>query len=507
MAIEFPAEVARHTKQLETVALNDDFPHVGMREAARRALLTCMKADRSKAAQTLRRRLNDLHVSKLPGSDKPARKSPNFHWNRPKEMPEPEPTFYFDYDFGRYDVEGLGNLFGLPRWQVDDDCLVWIRRWDADIRHMHDFRGRGRPSGHSEHAMGWSESFQSYGAYLSRLSLALVAGKLLLTRPLDNSGYVYRPWDEWLRRYSPTQADGLWLSDGTDRYPESALHDLKAGDLEKERPSEDHELLRPLLGIGPDTEIGDLLIVDGSWSSPDGVSVSISSALVAPGESEIAARAVNSAPRTHLWLPNLQDYEEEGERLRDGDMAPLEGWIVDAHAELQIDKYDPLGCRDAIQRQRPAQRVIDALKLQTDEPWRKYWRDPEGRIAFQCNAWGHLTGEGQHESAETGSALLIDRTVLSEMLTRLDRDLLLLVKLQFYKERNRYDGADKGEDTPFTYSHHLLIIDRGLQAVAVAASDRDSAVVQALGEYDRYDFGKRLQAQKKEAPRTAGQSH
>ena len=81
-------------------------------------------------------------------------------------------------------------MFGVPTWKVADRCVAWIRKWDPKIEHMHDFGGRERPSGHSDYTMGAEESFQSYGAYLARHALALEAGRLFQTTPLQRGRYT-----------------------------------------------------------------------------------------------------------------------------------------------------------------------------------------------------------------------------------------------------------------------------------------------------------------------------
>ena len=123
--------------------------------------------------------------------------------------PEPKPPFHFDYDFDKYDLVRVGNIFGLPKWKVGDGCIAWIRRWDPKIEHMHDFGGRDHPSGYSTYATGSGESLQSYGAYLARHALALEAGELLLTTPINKARYTYDTWDEWLSRFSPRSRRGV----------------------------------------------------------------------------------------------------------------------------------------------------------------------------------------------------------------------------------------------------------------------------------------------------------
>ena len=493
IAIDFPAEIARHAKKLEAIALNEGFPHVALRETARRALLACL--DGSQAAEALRRRLNEIHISKFPVSDKLVEDSSDFHWDRPTNVPEPEPRFYFDYDFDKYELAKVGNIFGLPKWDVGDRCITWIRKWDPGIEHMHDFGGRDHPHGYTSYSTGAGDSFQSYGAYLARHALALEAGRLLLTMPVNKARYTYDSWDEWLSHYSPTRRDGLWLADGTGAYPDFSLHDLKAEQSEKEQPSDEPTLLSSLAGIDTDGRMGALLTVDASWSSPDDVRVSISSVLVPPQDSDAAARALGTGPPSHMWLPAFEHYDEdEKDARRHRDMAPVEPWITPVQAELKIDEHDPCGSREAVQRDRPARHIIDAFDLRADEPWADAWRDRAGCAAFRSLAWGERKGHGENETSDSGSALQCDRAFLSELLTVLDRDLMVLVKLEHYREKPRYEASDDELGGRFSYSYSVLLVDRDLQVRRVVPTQSDFQTVESIGERSRYEFSDRLLA-------------
>jgi hypothetical protein len=156
-------------------------------------------------------------------------------------------------------------MFGVSHWEVGDRCIGWIRRWDTQIKSMHDFGGPDHPHGYSTYATGAGDSFQSYGAYLARHALALEAGRLVLTTPIDSSSCAYERWDEWLSRYSPTRRDGLGLADGTGGYPDFCLHDLRDEGGEKVRPSDDPALFASLAGMASDGRVGAFLI---GWGQP-----------------------------------------------------------------------------------------------------------------------------------------------------------------------------------------------------------------------------------------------
>ena len=478
-------EIARHAKKLEAIAFDEAFPHVALREAARRALLACLTVDSSEAGEALRRHLREIHVSKFPPSETPAKGSPDFHWNRPKDVPEPEPPFHFDYDFDKRDLASVGNIFGLPKWEVGDRCVAWIRRWDPKIEHMHNSGGRHHPSGYSTYATGAGDSFQSYGAYLARHALALEGGRLLLTVRSTRRG----------TRTTGGMSGFALFADAAGR-PVVGRRHRRASRLYiartegrssgKERPSDDPAVLASLAGVERDGSIGAFLTVDGSWSSPDGVSVAISSVLVPTEDSDAAARALGTAPPNDMWLPTFEHYddEDENDRQRHSDMAPVEPWITDVRGELKIDERDPYGCSEAVQRARPAKRIARTFELCAEEPWADAWRDRAGRAVFRSLAWGEREGQGEHETSNSGSALLCERAFLSELLTALDRDLIVLVKLQHYRERSRYADDDESGER-FSYAYSVLSIDRHLQVARIVPTQSDFGVVEGLGEQAR----------------------
>jgi hypothetical protein len=95
---------------------------------------------------------------------------------------------------------------------------------------------------------------------------------------------------------------------------------------------------------------------------------------------------------------------------------------------------------------------------------------------------------------------LCERAFLSELLTALDRDLIVLVKLQHYRERSRYADDDESGER-FSYAYSVLSIDRHLQVARIVPTQSDFGVVEGLGEQARYEFRDRLRALKRFAQR------
>lgn len=494
IALDHPREIRRHRQRLEAIALADRFPDVGLREPARRALMSSLKGERSKAAARTIKKLGKVHVSAFRPVQGRINTFGTMSWDRPKTAKKPKAPFHFDYDFDKHDLSRVGNIFGVPTWKIADRCVSWIRKWDPKIEYMHDFGGRERPSGHSNYTTGAEESFQSYGAYLARHALALTAGQLLLTTPFSVGRYSFDRWDEWLARYSPTRDDGLWLADGLGTVPDFALHDLTDESNGNPKPCDDQALLRSLAGVSEDDRVAQDLMVDGSWSSPDGVRVNVSSALIPPDQAILASRAVVTAPLMDMWLPSLEPGDDnDGDHVRFGrDVAPVEAWITDPHVELKIDDNDPSGVRDALQRPRPASRIIRSFRLRPEKPWADSWIAPGKRVAFRSRAWGRQIGVGDRKDSDSGAALFATRPFLTSFLTATDRDLLLLIKLEHFRESERYNPADDDPSDRFTHTYSLLLVDRQLRVRPIVPTSADVATVSSLDKYSIHNFQKRF---------------
>jgi hypothetical protein len=404
IALDYPREIARYRRRLEAIALDDSFPSVALREPARRALLTCRGKETSKTTSRTIQKLQRIHVSPFRRIKKTRHTFGTMSWDRPKTIRKPKPPFHFDYDFDKGDLSRIGDIFGIPTWKVADGCVAWIRKWNRKIEYMHDFGGRERPSGYSDFSTGAGEKFQSYGAYLARHALALEAGRLLLTTPLTSEEGIFDSWEEWRADYSPTREDGLWLADGVGKVPDFALHDLLGDEsTDRSRPCSDQALLRGLVGVSQQGQISQELMVDGSWSSPDGVRAHVSSVLVPPRQAMLAGRAIATAPLMDMWLPRLESSEDEDDHLRFGqEVTPLEAWVTDRNADLKIDDNDTFAVRQALQRPRPSTRITRAFRLRPRQPWLDAWTAKGGRVAFRSLAWGRKVGVGEREDSDSG---------------------------------------------------------------------------------------------------------
>ncbi|WP_027488451.1 hypothetical protein [Allorhizobium undicola] len=493
IALDFPREIARFRLHLKAIALDESFPHVGLREAAREALQHCLAGTRSADAKKLLVQIAKINTSPFPLAKTRGSKVRDLPWERPKDAPEPEPHFYVDYDFEKYKIDNLARVFGLPKWRINDLCREWVHTWAPNVTSMSDFSGRQRPYSRHGYYRPTEEAYQSHGTYLVWHALAVVGGRLLSERPVTDESYYDDPWQDWLSEYRITRRDGYWISDGTGRYPLVALNDLKTGtgsEIERNLPINDKAFLAALAGLGEPVAEG--VLVQASWSSPDGVDCSVMSGLVSPARADMTALAVATSPPFHMWLPFHESYEDEDDPSfrRDG-MEPCEPWVTHIQRSENLDERDPFGASSALSTYRPAQSIITLFQLTAIEPWSHAWSAKDGSLAFRYDAWGGWQGEGENENRHAGHALYCDRGFLSKLLTKLDRSLIVLVKLRHYQEKKRY-GEEAGEDGKFRHSFMVAILDKHLNARFIEPTAAQIEAVSKLGQYDIHDFAKRL---------------
>lgn len=496
IAIDSSSEIAKFAGPIEAIALNDSFPHVGLRQLAATILKTCLGKSKGSKAKAILKRVASVHVSRFIKPTKTQHVSGQL-WNRPEDAPEPEPHFHFDYDFEKYKVTGLGRLFGLPQWQTGDRCVGWIRNLSPTATSMYDYAGRRKPG--DDYREGTKDRLHSFGMYLAWHALALTAGQLFLERPIARVESYEDSWDDFLSNYRVTRRDGLWLSDGTGPYPDRAREELEAeaGAGKGRRPVADETMLLKLAGIDETRVLGADFIASGNWSSPDHIRVDIATAFVPADKADRAAVAVGTSPEFQMYLPTARAYEDEEEdedddsyRSRDND--PCKEWIGRREAYSKLDEYDLFGSRAAIQRDRLTMAINKEHGLTSSDPWSAVWRNPRGDIAYTAEAWGIHRGEGRSARTDEGNTVTCRTDFLLGLLKKSDSRLLMLIKLELFIEGSGF--SEDEEKSKFVHSWVTAVIDQEGHVRLIKPTDADRTIVAGLDHENRYSLNKRFNA-------------
>jgi hypothetical protein len=436
LALDHPKEIARFKDSLLSIAIEDTDPHVLMRHFAARALLSCIEAGELKLTAGLEKRIHAADLSPHPRLRKKIRTGGDFYHGRPESTPEPEFGFHLDYGFHKHDVDNLSLIFGKPCWEVADMISAIVHQLDPNVSSMYESGGRESRYRRTSHEI--STRHQTYGQQLGWHALFMAAGKLLAEFPVtDDWWYENDPWGEWLGRYILTRGDGLWLSDGTDRTPLDTFEVLLAKRKKDLAVTGDPDTLLRLAGLTH--RVGKELIVEGRWFSADNIRVHISSALVPPDKAARFARNLTREEPMVVWLPVVPETEDDLEHLIRGEEKEYAPWIVCPSGEARLDEYDPYGVFCANLRPRLARDFAALCSLTSDDPFGRVWQEKRGRPILRAQAWGR-EGKDSEEGPHSGLRLFCTSSVLKKILTKYDKELLLLINLQRYEKEYRGDS-------------------------------------------------------------------
>lgn len=441
MSLDYPAEISRYKDELLSLALEDDNPHVLMRHFAALALLSCVDAGHLRLPAKQIKRLRNADLSSHRRLKKKLRKNGGYYSGRPESEPESSFRFHLDYDFHKYDVDSLSRVFGQPCWKVVDLMSEIVHGIDPNVESMYD--SLGRESRYNRITHGMTMRYHTHGQQLGYHALFVAAGKLLKNYPVtDDWWYEDDPWGEWLGRNVLTRDDGLWLSDGTDRTP----FDVKEFLLEQKKKDlaiiGDREKILRLIGVGK--RVGKELVIEGRWLSIDNVRVQITSALIPSNKAATFARKLTREEPFTVWVPRYDKSEDDSENLG-SDKKEYVPWIVNPTGETCLDEYDPYGISLANYRPYLARDFSTFCSLSKVDPFGRNWKDKRGRVVLSAQAWGR-EDKDEEVGSDSGSRLFCSSSILKRILTKYDKDLLILTNLQYY-ERSTYNTDSKFTNT------------------------------------------------------------
>lgn len=343
--------------------------------------------------------------------------------------------FRFDYEFTKGEISTLAHLFNVPQATVEDTMAAEIRcRW-PDATSLDFFSGRQR------YEWDRGDRYEFYREHIQRHALLHAATSLSKKLPVVIRSYetdVDSPWVEWRDRYDVTFDDGSWLSDRKDPVPQQAKEDLLGARVgQQEMLHDQHTVLRKLgfVDTVPDAQ----LPLYGRWSSPDGVTVSITSALTERKGAIGRCMALAKQPSHDLWLPEFWDQGYYDRRHRqESPFAPLV-WAPETHS-LGIDVGDLIAAEGPAGRPRLGIDIAKSLGL-VNELNSSDWRTADGSLALRSQVWGNWKPDPdnrQHRCHDDGEILWASTDWLAATLSALKRQLVFTVTLWKYRSSRDY---------------------------------------------------------------------
>jgi hypothetical protein len=122
----------------------------------------------------------------------------------------------------------------------------------------------------------------------------------------------------------------------------------------------------------------------------------------------------------------------------------LKGWIVDHGHNRGLDAQDRWAGGVDFPPVMPTPYIIDLLSLNADSD-RRNWKDGDTSVVMVSQVWGHYDEAKRHESSnpESGSRLQASLRLLTEMLAKLDCELIIEVQID---RRRRYRPYESGAE-------------------------------------------------------------
>lgn len=482
---------AHHRVFFERIAFSSEFPHVVMRAFAIDILREITHALAPEEREPLIAKLRTANLSPFPSASRTGYREFRYA-PRPATSPQPEDGFHLDYHFNKYHVERLCHIFACPGWELEDRISAWVRRWDTTIRGMYDC-----PRSSSDD-VSWSSGYvpgqDRYGGYLGWHALMLVAGELLATRAVIGEHWSGgNAWAGFLREYTLSRNDDLWLADLTDPFPldlskETDMPMPESGKRGTLR--EDSNLLAPLLGLQDGKVVTDWLPVSGRWSIGRDTTVTLQSVLANAADARTVVMAVLSAEPFFRWMP---DDEDEIASHFGGDGHTVQPWVAKTlNTERQLDRYDPYGAATALDRPFPWDWARDLLGTVADDEVIRRW-SIDGKTTYIAEAWGAEGGRGEYAWSETGYRLRVSRGALLSLLKVSERSLVVALTLQKY-HRGKSSGRT-GDTSSFTHRSLVVVIDKRGQIWSPRGLSRQAKEALAtLAPDRRHDFYSRFRA-------------
>jgi hypothetical protein len=440
---DHPEKISQYYKPLLDIILDRNSHHILLKHFASKTLLNCIVNGNLKLTQNLFKEINQVNKSLFPRLKKKLKRGmfDSFYHRRPDNAPEEKFKFHFDYDFEKYDIKSLSDVFGKPGWAVKDIISEIAYSLDPKITSMYEKGGRDIDRWDRYTLM--NSKYNGYGHYIGYHALLIGAGKLLQQHPITDDWYYDEPWEEWIGRRLLTREDGLWLSDGIDKIPLEFNTNILEKGKENLVITGSKDIILSLIKskIGTETWFN----INGLWNSPDKIKVDIDSVLVKEkSTTDLIKKLLGENPMS-VWLPSYDTYEEE-QISEQNNYIP---WLIQPSCEAKLDENDPLGDINAQRRPQFSEEIINTFSIKSHDPFKGIWKNSTKEIVATSLAWGGTTR--YEEDLLSGYCLLCSSKLLKEILTGLNANLVILIKLERY---------DKGYGTSSSSFFHTIAVIR-----------------------------------------------
>jgi len=433
-----PDALLPHANRIARYALDNDFPHVQIRELAKRAVLAVV-ARRSDV-------LGDETIHRLRQVNAPIGTSPErSQTTLRRHAGEREQRFRFDVmDTLPYWYSHLGHLFEKSPDEVAELAEHWIcDEWGFfGDRALFDRREKRERYdwGLVSHRHGTLPTVENLQTYLEFQGMQLAAGRLIDSQPVKRylSDDALESWTDWMRPYLPSH-DDYWLSELRDAIPlQPELHGLFPP-LDEWLEPKCPDAFDRCLGLFEDADSS--LIVAASvdtYSEDRHEDSSVASAFVSPETARALLRALQTAndPHDYRIPPAGDDQEIDNPQFR------LAGWLKHLGSTESLDRNDPLLYRMSAQLPILIPEIQEALRVRSEHVGIRYLDQVvPHRLVAEIHAWSDMPErDTKYDSFSQGWRLQIRTDRLLQLLTI--KNTCLILKVQIRRDRRNHGKLD-----------------------------------------------------------------
>ena len=343
----------------------------------------------------------------------------------------------FDYEFMKSEVPSLARLFWISEGQSADAIADEIGRLCPQAKDMDLIPGYDR------YRRDRSDRYEFYREHVQKHGMLSAATTLRKSRPVARQSYdddLTSPFARWLKGYDVTFNDGSWLADHKDEVPENAKANFMGPRVgNKESIVEAAAIFERLELIG--SVASAMVPIFGQWRSPDGVYIQIVSALGARRGIIGRCDAFSKTTDHDLWLPMFwHDGVDDPHRQE----RPFDSFIwAPENYGLGVDAGEETATGGVASRPRLGIELTAKFGLIPDADSRG-WKTANNEVALRSQVWGESVPDAdnyRHYHNEDGEILWAATDWLDQVLPKLDRQLVYMVKLEKYKDSRSYSEA------------------------------------------------------------------
>lgn len=431
IAKDYPEKIAPFKTKIFPFTKMD---HVLFRHFAAIALIECHNANPSFLKKNELERLLLINRTSRP-LVKESKLRLNSYNGRPSTALNAKHKLYYEYDFRKYKIDTLGDVFNFDCWKVDDLISDAAQVIDPDVNGYSD-TGNKPLYRRSDRA---TPNEETYGEQVIFHSLYVTAGKLLSNNSVTETDWRENSWEDWFKYHLLTRDDGFWQSDTLDMIPLNIKTILREEVKGKLVLTEDRKRLLSLVNI--ENKSPQDIVIDGFWISEDGIKVEIGSALIPKKFSSKTFTTLSKEGPWNIWVPKLNS-DDENDKYSNKNDNQFIPWIVSRERDLRLDKFDPYSANLGCDRSRISKKIVDAYNVTNTDLFNRNWVDKNNRIVLRSEIWKGPRTERRSDD-HAGLHLICSTSFLKKLLKDTKTNLIIVVKLQQYIEKDF--GSSLGE--------------------------------------------------------------